>query len=114
VNRDFYSTMAQVLPVLLLALVLDSTYLDRLRTRTRVSRRIDPDGVRFWTKPRVRVYSILVAIVLIAAIAGSLLVLADLLGDSDWLRITLSCALGISLGTLLVRIISAVIDATDA
>lgn len=111
-NRDFYSTMAQVLPVLLLALVLDSNYLDRLRTQTRVTRRIDPDGVWFWTKPRVRVYSILVATILITAIAASLLVLADVLGDSAWLRITLLCALGMSLATLLVRITFAVIAAT--
>jgi len=111
-NRDFYSTMAQVLPVLLLALVLDSNYLSLLRKQTRVSRRIDADGVWFWTKPRVRIYSIFVATILIAAIAGSLLVLAGLLGDSYWLRIALLAALGMSLTTLLVRITFAVIAAT--
>jgi hypothetical protein len=108
-NRDFYSTMAQVLPVLLLALMWDSNYLQRLRTQPRPSRRVDPAGVWFWTKPRVRVYSLVVTGVLITGIAVSLLVLAGMLGDTAWLRGVL---VGMLLVTLLVRIGSDIVGAT--
>lgn len=112
-NRDFYSTMAQVLPVLLLALVWDSNYLQRLRAQRRLSRRADPaEGVWFWTKPRVRVYSLFVTAVLIVGIAVSLLVLAGALADLAWLRGVLVVGLLLALVTLLVRIGSDVVSAT--
>jgi hypothetical protein len=57
--RDYYATVAQVLPVLLLALMSDSGYLERLPPRPRRLRRNEPvGGVRFWTKPRVRAYAL--------------------------------------------------------
>ena len=53
--RDYYVTVASVLPILLLALMFDSGYLERLRHAPRRLRRNDlVGGVRFWTKPRVR------------------------------------------------------------
>jgi hypothetical protein len=48
---NFYPTLAQVLPVLLLALIWDSAYLIRLRRQRRPLRRDDPAGVWFWTNP---------------------------------------------------------------
>jgi hypothetical protein len=111
-NRDFYSTLAQVLPVLLLALVWDSNYLERLRNQPRPLRRVDPTGVLFWTKPRVRAYSLFVTVVLIAGIAVSLLVLADMLADVAWLRGMLAAGLLLALVTLLVRIGLDIVGAT--
>lgn len=111
-NRDFYATIAQVLPVLLLALVWDSRYLERLRTQPRRLRRVDPDGVLFWTKPRVRVYSIFVTAVLIGGIGVGLLVLADVLDDTVALRAVLVGVLVVGLVTLLVRISADVVNAT--
>jgi sterol desaturase/sphingolipid hydroxylase (fatty acid hydroxylase superfamily) len=112
VNRDFYSTMAQVLPVLLLALMWDSNYLQRLRKQARPLRRVDPAGVVFWTKPRVRVYSLFMTVVLITGIAVSLLVLGGMLADVSWLRGVLMVGLLLALLTLLVRIGSDIIGAT--
>jgi hypothetical protein len=112
VTRDFYDTMAQVLPVLLLALIWDSAYLDRLRNQRRVLRRLDPNGVRFWTHSRVRVYILTLAVVVIVSIALTIMVLADLIPDSAALRIILCCGLFLVLATLLTRIYYDVIAAT--
>lgn len=111
-NRDFYSTIAQVLPVLLLALMWDSNYLNQLRKRPQCSRGMDPAGVLFWTKSRVRVYSLFVTAVLITDIATSLLVLAGTVMDMAWLRGVLVAGLVLALMTLMVRISSSIIDAT--
>lgn len=112
-TRDFYDTMAQVLPVLLLALIWDSAYLDRLRGQRRVSRRHDQDGVRFWTKPRVRAHILTVAVVVMVSIAITIMVLADLIPDSTALRVFLCCGVFFVLATLLTRIFYDVIDATS-
>jgi len=112
VNRDFYATMAQVLPVLLLALVWESNYLQRLRAQSRLSRRVDPAGVWFWTKPRVRMYLLFVVTVLLSGIAISLLVLAGALADMAWLRFVLVGGLLLALVTLLVRIGTDIVGAT--
>lgn len=111
-DLDFYTTMAQVLPVLLLALVWDSNYLARLRAQSRRPRREDPAGVLFWTKPRVRVYSLFVTAVLAAGIGLSLLVLSGALADTPWLRGVLVGGLLLALLTLYVRISSDIIVAT--
>lgn len=110
---DFYTTMAQVLPLLLLALIWDSSFLDRLRGERRLSRRVDPAGVLFWTKPRVRVYTLTIAGVVIVSTGISILVLARFIPDSFTLRVILSCGLVLVLGTLLTRIYYDVIVATS-
>lgn len=111
--RDFYSTLAQVLPVLLLALVWDSRYLERLRKQARRLRRDDPAaGVWFWTKPRVRVYTLLLTVVVLSAIGITVIVLAGAISDSAWLRGLLVGGLVMALVTLLVRISSDVVSAT--
>lgn len=110
--RDFYATMAQVLPVLLLALVWEANYLQRLRAQPRPSRRVDPAGVWFWTKPRVRAYSLFVAAVLVTGIAVSMLVLAGALADAAWLRGVLVGILLFALVTLLVRMSTDIVIAT--
>jgi hypothetical protein len=113
VERDFYATMAQVLPVVLLALVWDSGYLHRLGQETRRLRRDDPvNGVRFWTKKRVRLYSVMVFGLLIGAIGVSVLVLAGAVPGSGTMRGFLIATLMLGLVTLLVRIVVDVVVAT--
>lgn len=57
-HENFYATLAQVLPLLLLAFIWDSGYRRKLGSE-------DPHGsrsqMRFWTKPRVRAYMLFVA-----------------------------------------------------
>jgi hypothetical protein len=110
---DFYTTLAQVLPLLLLALIWDSSYLERLRGQRRLSRRTDPDGVRFWTKPRVRAYILTITGIVVVSTAIAVLVLARLIPDSYALRVVLSCGLVIVLGTVLYRIYYDVLAATS-
>lgn len=50
-DSNFYPTLTQVWPVLLLVLICYSAYLTRLRRQQRPLRREDPTGVWFWTKP---------------------------------------------------------------
>ncbi|MBM2619441.1 hypothetical protein JIG36_28195 [Actinoplanes sp. LDG1-06] len=99
-NRDFYTTLAQVLPVLLLAMMFDSGYLKRLRDQPRRLRH----DVIFWSKPRVRAYTLLVVVVAVGSTALSLLVLAGALPDSVPLRTVLSAGALLVLATLLTRI----------
>lgn len=110
---DFYTTLAQVLPLLLLALIWDSSYLERLHGQQRLSRRTDPDGVRFWTKPRVRAYILVITGIAVASTGIAVLVLARLVPDSYALRVVLSCGLVIVLGTVLYRIYYDVLVATS-
>jgi hypothetical protein len=112
--NNFYPTLAQVLPVLLLALVWDSAYLIRLRRQQRPLRRGNPAGVWFWTKPRVRLYTLIVTGETVTSIAITMLVLAGLIPDSVALRATLSVGLILLLATLATRIAVDVILATSA
>jgi hypothetical protein len=112
VYRDFYATMAQVLPVLLLTLVWDANYLRRLRDQARPLRRDDPTGVWFWTKPRVRAYTLVITWLLVASIGVALLVLAGAVPDTAGLRGLLVAGLAMALLTLLVRISAEVLNAT--
>jgi hypothetical protein len=114
VASDFYATLAQVLPLLLLAFIWDSGYLARLHRQRRLPRRVDPAGVWFWTKPRVRVYMLVVTGVVLASTAVTMLVLAGLIPDSHVLRIVLLGGLALVLATLLTRISVDVIGATAA
>ena len=111
---DYYTTIAQVLPLLLLALIWDSSFLDRLRGQQRASRRADPSGVLFWTKPRVRVYTLFIAVVVLASTAVALFELAGFIPNSFALRVVLACLLGLVLVTLLTRIWYDVLAATAA
>lgn len=63
-----------------------------------------PNGVRFWIKPFVRWYILVLTTVLVTAIAISLLVLAGGLNDATWLRVVLVAVIAMALATLLVRI----------
>jgi hypothetical protein len=94
--RDFYATVAQVLPIVVLALVWDSGYFETLR---------DPNRTAwFWKTPVVRTYSVIVATVVIADTALCLMVLAGVLGNSVALRGTVFAGIALALGSLLFRI----------
>jgi hypothetical protein len=101
---NFYSTLAQVLPLLLLAFIWDSGFLARLRQQRRLPKKVDPSGVRFWFKPRVRIYTLTVVGVVIVSTAVAVFVLGGVIPDSYALRLALSIGLVLVLITLLTRI----------
>ncbi len=102
--RDFYSTLAQVLPFLILAICWDSKYLDRLRNQDRKD--------HLWTKSRVRIFGIVVCGTTVGEIAVVFLVLAGVLADGTLLRVLLLLGLALLLGTLLTRLCVDIVDAT--
>lgn len=110
--RDFYATMAQVFPVLLLTFAWESRYLQQLRAQTRVPRRHSPSGVLFWTKPRVRGYALTVVGVIVIDIVTAVLVLAGVFPDSFAIRVFLLAGLALILGTLMTRMSVDIIEAT--
>jgi protein-S-isoprenylcysteine O-methyltransferase Ste14 len=112
--RDFYGTAAQVLPVLLLALVFESRHLERVGRERRRPRRVDPaQGVRFWTKGRVRAYTLAMSTVVLGDTAACVLVLGDMLADSRPLRTAVITGVLLAAVTLLFRIWVDVIGATS-
>jgi len=105
--------MAQVFPMLMLALVWESRFLQRLQSSPRRHRSIDPvSGVAFWTKPRVRVWTITVVGVCVAEIAMISLVLAGMLPDSGAMRGAVLAGLAVVLGTIITRAVVDIVDAT--
>ena len=103
---DFYGTTAQVIPVLLLALIWESGYLERLKKQ-------DRSKYRFWRKPRVRVWGIFMALAALGAEAVMMLVLADVVERGTIPRWIGLVGLGVLIGSLVVRLITDVLDATD-
>jgi hypothetical protein len=104
-HHEFYTTIAQIYPVLLLALLWDSRYLENLHTQPRPSRQQDPvNGVRFWTKRRVRVYTIALTLMIVAGLGAAILTLAGVLTDTAPLRLLLIGSLLLTLATLVVRV----------
>jgi hypothetical protein len=114
VASNFYPTLAQVFPLLLLAVVWDSGFLERLRRQRRLPRKEDPvEGVRFWSKRRVRWYTLAVVGSAVVSTGVTLFVLAGVIPDSYALRLGLSCVLALVLLTLLTRISVDVLWATQ-
>ena len=110
--RDFYTTAAQVLPVLMLAFVWESRFLERLRTERRPRRRDDPAGVLFWTKDRVRAYALFVVTSIVVGTGLAVLALAGAVPDSIALRTTVTGCVVLALTTLLFRVAVDVVVAT--
>jgi hypothetical protein len=111
--RDFYTTAAQVLPVLMLAFLWESGFLIRIQSQPRPRRRVDQlSGVVFWTKSRVRYFLILVAATTSTGTAVSLLVLGGFLPDAPVLRLTVAAFVLLALGTLLTRVVVDIVNST--
>jgi IPT/TIG domain len=96
---DFYANAAQVLAILVLALIWDSKYFNKVRTGAFNNR-------QFWKPPKIRVYSTLVAVVAIGGIAVCLAFLSGLLTNSTQLRVGVRFAVALALITLLFRMIT--------
>jgi steroid 5-alpha reductase family enzyme len=114
--RDFLSSAAQVIPVLMLALVWESRFLKHLSENPCRLRRDDPaGGVLFWTKSRVRVwimFTVLVAVaVAVAVLMLAMLVLAGAVGDSIALRALVLSGLALVLTSLLMRAVGDIVQA---
>jgi hypothetical protein len=103
---DFYGTTAQVIPVLLLALIWESGYLDRLKKQ-------DRSKYKIWKKPRVRVWGIFLAVSALGAETAMMLVLADVVDKGTIPRWIGLVGLGVLIGSLVVRLITDVLEATD-
>jgi hypothetical protein len=106
------ATLAQVYPVLLLALAWDSGFLERLSRQQRLTRRQDPQGVLFWTKRNVRWYAIVVFNLLIIDIGIAVLTLAGIMPRTPLTLPLLVAGLALSLGTLMTRVTVDVLEAT--
>jgi hypothetical protein len=104
---DFYGTTAQVIPVLLLALMWDSGYMERLA-------RDERGTVRFWTKPKVRIWGLIMATTAMAGEAAVLLVLADIVPAGDIPKWVALVGLAALVGSMVVRLFADVIVATGA
>jgi hypothetical protein len=98
---DFYGTAAQVLAIVVLALVWESGYFEKLRTKT-----FPHSGWWRWTRTKVRMYSVTAAVLVLADLALCLAVLAGVWNNSTALRIIVGAGVGLALGTLLFRMIS--------
>jgi len=101
---DFYATTAQVIPVLLLALIWESKYLDSLKDPTRTA--------WFWKKTQVRIWALFMSVAAVAGEVAALLVLADIVDPGDVPRWIAIVGLASLLGSLLVRLTTDILDAT--
>lgn len=98
---DFYANAAQVLAIVILALVWDSGYFNRLRTRP-----FKKTGFWSWNRRKVRAYSVTVAAVVITDVALCLLVLGGLFTNSTALRVIVGAGVVLALATLLFRMVT--------
>lgn len=113
--RDFYATVAQVLPVLLLAVIFDSGYFDQLKDQKRLPRRLDPlHGVWFWTKGWIRAYTLTMVTVAVLDLMLCVLILADAMRDRPVWRWTTTAGLILIAMSLLFRIWVSVWSATQS
>ena len=97
---DFYANAAQVLALVVLALVWESKYFDNLREKTFKS------GWWRWKLWKVQLYSAIVAVAVIVDVGLCLAVLGGWLTNSTVLRVIVGAGLILALGSLLFRMIS--------
>ncbi|AEV84377.1 hypothetical protein ACWT_3354 [Actinoplanes sp. SE50] len=97
----------------MLAIVWESSFLDRLRRQQRLTRREDPHtGVRFWTKPRVRLWTITVVSTAVLELGLIALVLANVVPDALAARVVVLVGLAVVLATILTRAVVDIMGAT--
>lgn len=97
---EYYANAAQVLAVVLLALVWESKYFDNLDKRAFKGKWYK------WNPRKVRIYSTSAALVVIAGMAVSLIILAGWLTNNTAWRIFVGAGLVLALGSLLFRMVS--------
>jgi hypothetical protein len=102
---DFYGTMAQVIPVLLLALTWESGYLERLRKE-------DRSDYPVFKKPVVRWWGLLAIVAALVGESVMVLVLADVVGDGDVAKAFGLAGVAGLLGSMAVRLTSDIWTAT--
>jgi hypothetical protein len=98
-HTDYFASAAQVIPVLLLALVWESNYLQMVKSEALEHR-------RFWTQARIRLWSRVILPYSIATEGLAFAVLAGWVDDSGIQRGVVAAGLAGLLVTLLVRMIS--------
>jgi len=111
-HGDLYTTVAQIVPVLLLTLMWDSAYLERIRSERRPARCGGSAGF-FWAKPRVRMFILSIAILVMATLLLDVLVLAGLVPDVAAVRVVVVRGSVVAMGALLFWIWVDVVRATD-
>jgi hypothetical protein len=89
----------------MLAVVWESAFLDRLRTQ-------DRSAMRFWTRRRVRIWTISIVAITVGEIGLITLVLADVVPDSRFARGVVLAGLACVLGTIMTRATVDIIEAT--
>ena len=104
--NNYYESLAEVLPLLLLAFMWESHYLDRLPG-------ISDENRKLWKKPVVRVYVIFVSIFVLASIAVCVLVLSGYCPENSFTRIFVLCGTVILLVTMSFRLYYDITDATS-
>jgi hypothetical protein len=103
---NFYATMAQVIPVLLLSVIWDAGYLDRIA-------RGAADNHRIWKRPQIRIWLSTILPLGVGAEIASVLAIA-VRGLQTWVVGTavLLASIGLII-TLLIRMLSDVYRATS-
>jgi hypothetical protein len=96
---DFYANAAQVLAIVVLALIWDSKYFNKVRTGAFNNRLV-------WKPLPIRLYSTIVAVAAIGGIAVCLAFLSGWLTNSTPLRVGVRCAVACALVTLGFRMIT--------
>lgn len=103
---DFYGTTAQVIPVLLLALVWESGYLDRLKTE-------DRSNYPVFKKPVVRWWGLFMIAAALVGEATMVLVLAGVFGGGDVAKAFGIAGVAALIGSMAVRLCVDVWKATS-
>jgi hypothetical protein len=113
IDEGSLGILAQVYPVLLLALAFESGFIERLRLERRPRQRDDPiHGVRFWTKRRVRWFTLLVFNLLVFDTIADVLTLTHVLPYTPVTTPVLLAGVLLALLTLATRVSIDVLEAT--
>jgi hypothetical protein len=102
---DYYATTAQVIPVLLLALVWESGYLPRLKTENRANAPV-------WTKRNVRLWGLFMSAAAVFGEIAMFAVLADIAHPADFWKGAGLVGVAALLGSLCVRLCVDILNAT--
>lgn len=100
----FYETSAAVIPVLLLALVFDSKYLENYKN--------PGEGNKRWSRRRVIAVGVLVCAATLLGEVVAFVVLAGAVDSGAWAKWVIGSAGAALLVTLLVRVILDIIERT--